>query len=230
MGTKINLYQHQSVIFDHSLDDIMLKLLKKRRKNNFKSLLFCGCEPAVGTTSITINLAVALAQGKNKTLLIDGDMRKLAKHKRLGESPSYGLSDFLSDKAKMSEIINETNIENLDYITCGSWSQGQSSVLLGSPSLESFVSSLYDKYDFILFDSPSLDVVNDAAVLSMLVDGVFIIVELGRTTRANISKTLYNLSVSYDKILGVLVNKVNQPEYRVYMKNYDYFQTKRYIH
>ena len=226
MGIKINLYQHQNNLLVNSFDDVTLKLLQKRRSSKIKSLLFCGSEPGVGTTTIAINLAMSLAQGKNKTLLIDADMRKTARHKRLSETPPFGLSDFLEDKTTITEIINQTNIDYLHYITCGTPSN-QSAKLLRLLSLDKLVSTLSATYDFILFDSPSLDVVNDGVVLSILVDGIFIVSELGRTTKSNIRKVILNLSDSRDKIQGILINKVNQLEYRMYIRNYDYFQRKR---
>ena len=229
MNRKINLYQNQSDLVNASLDDIILKLMQKRRNNPIKTLLFCGAEPAVGTTTITIDLAISMAQGKNKVILIDSDMRKLAEYKRLGETPLFGLSDFLSDKVSLSEIINSTNINNLDYITCG-LSGGQSAKLLSSNNLDKLISSLSNSYDFIVFDSPSLGAVSDAAMLAMLVDGILLIAELGMTMKSNIRRSVQNLSGSYNKILGILINKVDKPEYRVYMRNYDYFQNNRYVH
>ncbi|MCL2130466.1 MAG: CpsD/CapB family tyrosine-protein kinase [Treponema sp.] len=202
--------------------------MEKRRNNKIKSILFCGTEPAVGTTTITINLALSLAQGKNKIILIDSDMRKLPEYKRLGETPLFGLSDYLADKSTLNEIINETNIHNLSYITCGLLT-GQSAKLLSSNNLEKLVTTLSNYYDFILFDSPSLGAVTDAAVISMLVDGIILVVELGKTMKSNISRSIQNLSGSYNKILGLLVNKVDKPEYRVYLRNYDYFQNSMYI-
>lgn len=226
---KINLYQYQSEYLGNSIDDIIIKLMQKRRSNNVKTLLFCGTEPTVGTTTITINLSISLAQDNNKILLIDSDMRKLAKHKKHGDAPLFGLSDFLSEKVSLGEIINKTNIDNLDYVTGGS-STGQSATLLCSPGLDKLISSFSETYDFILFDSPSLGTVNDGALLSMLIDGIFLIVELGKTTKSSINRAVQNLAESHDKILGVLINKVAPPEYRVYMRNYDYFQNRKYIH
>lgn len=226
---KINLYQYQSDYLGNSIDDIIIKLMQKRRSNKLKSLLFCGAEPSVGTTTITINLSVSLANENNKVLLIDSDMRKLAKHKKHGDSPLFGLSDYLSNNATLSEIVNKTNIDNLDYITGGT-STGQSATLLCSPNFDKLILSFNDMYDFILFDSPSLGTVNDGALLSTLVDGILIIAELGRTEKVSISRAIQNLSESTNKILGILINKVAQPEYRVYMKSYDYFQNRKYIH
>jgi len=228
VDNKVNIYQHHDNFVINSFDDIILRLTQRHRNDSIKSFLFCGTEPGVGTTTITYNLAVALAMGKNKTLLIDSDMRKLAKYKRLGETPLFGLSDYLDGKSTIGEIINQTNIDDLDYISCGT-SSGQSAKLLSSRNLDKLVSSLSEDYNFILFDSPSLDAVHDAAVLSILVDAIFLVSELGRTTKTNIRKTIKNLSGADKKILGILINKVNKPEYRVYMKNYDYFHDKRYV-
>jgi capsular exopolysaccharide synthesis family protein len=225
----INLYQNQDDLFNNSIDDIIMNIMKKQRMNNMKSMLFCGSDPSVGTTTITINLAVALAQSRKKVLFIDSDMRKFTTDKRLGESESYGLTEYLNNNATLSEIINETNIDSLDYITSG-LSTSYSAKLLSSETLDTLFSSLNEKYDIILVDSPSLGAVFDGSVLSMLVDGIFIVVELGKTTKTDIRRTVQNLSVSYNKILGILINKVNKPEYRLYMKNYDYFKNKKYIH
>ena len=227
MSRIINLYQPENELLRDSFDAIIGKLMQKRRNNDIKSILFCGTEPAVGTTTITINLAISLAQGKNKIILIDSDMRKLPEHKRLGETPLFGLSDYLIDKSTLTEIINETNINNLSYITCG-LSTGQSAKLLSSSNLEKMITSLSKYYDFILFDSPSLGAVNDAVVLSMLVDSIILVVELGKTMKSNISRSIQNLSGSYNKILGLLINKVDKPEYRAYLRNYDYFQNNKY--
>ena len=226
MGIKIDLYQHQNELLINSFDDIILKLMQKCSNSKIKSLLFCGSEPGVGTTTVTINMAVSLAQGNNKTILIDGDLRKSAKNKRLGQTPLFGLSDHFENRATLTEIINHTNIKDLDYISCGKQST-QSTKTLRLNNFRSLISILENDYDFILFDSPSLDVVNDSTVLSVLVDGIFLICELGKTTRSNISKMLKVFSESNDKILGMLINKVDQPEYRMYIRNYDYFQKIR---
>ena len=227
MGTEINLYQHKNDLLIDSFDDIILKLMQIRNnKKELKSLLFCGSEPGIGTTTITINMAISLAQGNNKTLLIDSDIRKNAKSKRLSEAPPVGLSDYLRSKASVKDIINRTNLDKLDYISCGT-PYRQSAILLKINNLGDLISALYSTYDFILFDSPSLGVVNDASVLSVLVDGIFLIGELGITTKSGIKKMTEHFSQVYDKILGILVNKVDRSEYRLYMKNYDYFHKRR---
>ena len=226
MGNIYKLYQHKNDLFVDSFDDIILKLMQKSQSSKLKSLLFCGCEPGVGTTTITINIAVSLARGNNKTLLIDSDMRKSAKSKRLSEESQFGLSDFIAGNNTVEDIINQTNFDNLDYITCGTQSS-QSVKLLMFKSLNNLISSIYESYDFILFDSPSLDAVNDSIAISILVDGIFLVSELERTTKTNIRKTVQQFSKSDNKVLGMLVNKVDEPEYRMYMKNYDYFNKKR---
>lgn len=226
---NINLYQYQSDFMRNSVDDIIIKLMQKRRNNNINTLLFCGAEPGVGTTTITINLAISLAQNSNKILLIDSDMRKLAKHKKHGEEQLPGLSDFLSNNVTLPEIVNKTNIDNLDYIT-GGISTGQPAKLFCTDGIDQLISSFSETYDFILFDSPSLGIVNDGVLLSMFVDGILLIVELGKTTKISIDRAIQSLSESHKKMLGILINKVAQPEYRVYMRNYDYFQKGKYIH
>jgi Mrp family chromosome partitioning ATPase len=176
-------------------------------------------------------------------------MRKLAEHKTHGKTPYIGLSDYLlKDGTSEKEIIIEdTNINNLHFIARGIES-GQPATLLSSNRLQKLINSqkeatmqikeivqgkevikTEEKYDFILFDSPSIHNHNDGALLSMFIDGIILVIELGKTEKLNITKALQKFSAFHDKILGILVNKVPQPEYRVYKKNYDYFQNRKYL-
>ena len=86
--------------------------------------MLTGCSALTGTTSTCIGLAIAVANTQRKTLLIDCDMRKIVKYKKLNEQATTGLSDFLSQEhlqeiMKPEEVFYETNIENLTYIPCG---------------------------------------------------------------------------------------------------------------
>jgi len=226
MGIKIDLKQNQNDLLADSFDEIILKMMQKNNNKKMKSLLFCGSEPRVGTTKIAINMSISLAQGNNKTIFLDSDMRKSSKKKHLSKNSPHGLSDYFEAKATLAEIINQTNIDNLDYISCGN-SSIQSTKTLLLNNFTTLISDLEKNYDFILFDSPSLDVVNDATVLSILVDGIFFIIELGKTTKSNINKMIKTFEESHNKFLGVIINKVDQHEYRTYIRNYDYFHKLR---
>ena len=122
---KITLYENKTQLIISAIDKIVVEIFnKKENDKQAQSILLTGCSALTGTTSTCIGLAIAVANTQRKTLLIDCDMRKIVKYKKLNEQATTGLSDFLSQEhlqeiMKPEEVFYETNIENLTYIPCG---------------------------------------------------------------------------------------------------------------
>ncbi len=89
------------------------------RKETLKTILITSSAPQEGKTTISVNLAGSFAQSKKKTLLIDCDLRKPAVHKIFNSPRTPGMIDYLTGNAELNEIIKESDLENLDYITAG---------------------------------------------------------------------------------------------------------------
>ena len=83
---KLEIYKSDNYVLNDSFDQAVMNLHIMKKQNGYKSFVVCGCEAGNGATTVSINLAAALASSGYKTVLIDGDMRKKTKYKRLNET------------------------------------------------------------------------------------------------------------------------------------------------
>ena len=155
---KITLYENKTQLIISAIDKIVVEIFnKKENDKQAQSILLTGCSALTGTTSTCIGLAIAVANTQRKTLLIDCDMRKIVKYKKLNEQATTGLSDFLSQEhlqeiMKPEEVFYETNIENLTYIPCGAKTDNPTR-LLCSTKMEELLKVANENYDCIIVES-----------------------------------------------------------------------------
>lgn len=221
-GEIISLYQSEDRVMNDAIDRIVIKLYSYKEKPGKSSILLTGCGPGNGTTSVAINLAVALAGAGWKTLLTDADMRKGIKYKRLNANTA-GLSDYLEDTADINSIICPTNQPNLHYVMCGPPKENTVR-LLCSDRMQRFVKSAQNAYEFVVFDCPSITIVPDAAVLLPAVDCAALVLSLGVTAKKQLAQAKAEVSKYADKYAGIIVNRVDMRQYARAFPRYDYFE------
>ncbi|MCK4271979.1 CpsD/CapB family tyrosine-protein kinase, partial [bacterium] len=153
------------------------------------------------------NLAITMAQMGTKTLLVDADLRRPVLHSIFEQEKNLGLTNVLLGNTHVDDAIHELGVKNLNLLCCGTLPPNPSE-LLGSEAMRKLMEQLKEKYDIILFDSPPVVAVTDAAVLSAQIDGVILVISSGETTRnAEIrAKTLLNNVRA--QILGAVLNNV----------------------
>ncbi|WP_455714730.1 CpsD/CapB family tyrosine-protein kinase [Anaerosporobacter sp.] len=231
MGDIIEFYCNNSQIMNDAIDRIVVEIYSYKKHFGDKSILLSGCGSKSGTTTTAINLAIALSAAGWKTLLVDCDLRKGSKFKKLNENIGVGLTDYLAEKAEVDKVICETNYEYLNYVPSGTASNSPIR-LLCSTRLEEFVSYVKAKYDYIIFDFPSLNIVADANIMFPYVDGIALVASLNQTTKRQLCDARRKVSKFGDKCYGLIVNQVDLPQYKKYIKDYDYFgeenMSKRY--
>ena len=224
MQTRINIYQSESQIVRDAIDKVIVQVYRKKRDFGHKSFLLTGCSVGCGTTYTAINMSVALANAGWKTVLVDCDIRKGMEYKRLNQDIKTGLSDYLTGKVK--ETIYSTNNEKLDYVPCGN--NDESPVrLLATREMELLDSELKEKYDFVIYDFPSVNIVPDAGIMIPVVDDVILVVGMNETTKEQMAAAKAKVKETEGKYMGVIANKLELPEYRHYVKDYDYFKSDR---
>lgn len=226
MATK-TLYQIKSDVLNDAYDRVVAEIHIRKERDNLKTFMICGCEPGVGSTTIAINLAISMANSGWKTLLIDADMRKAVKDKRLNDDLETGLADYLTGKGNLKSVTMTTNNDNLSYIGSG-YSDASIMGMFCSTNAKKFLEEVKAEYDYIIFDMPSLASAFDASVMAAQIDGTVLVTKQGTGKIKNIKEAKNKMVNAGGNILGIIVNKVDAKEYRRAVKNFDYFKKQKY--
>ena len=189
-------------------------------------ILMTSALPREGKTTAAANLAVTLAQLGDKTLLVDGDLRKPGVSRALsmagGKYP--GLSSYLAGVSTLDLItVQHPGISNLSVIPTGPVPPNPAD-LLSSHRLSEMVLELRRRYKFVVIDSPPIMAATDAVILSVLVDGVLLVVRSGETPKEAFTRTCDLLSSVKARVLGVVLNAVDSssPDYYYSYRYYPY--------
>lgn len=229
MSKVINLYRCDDEIINDAYDRAVVNIYLQKEKNGYKSFLLCGSDTGVGTTSISVELAISLSVAGWKTILIDGDLRKGNTYKRLNESVNVGLSDFICSNSPLEDCIYDTNWDLLHYIPSGVFQEESPVRQLCSVNMEKAMKQLQDEYDFIIIDVPSLNSSVDAQILAVKADATILVTAMKLSTMKSLEEAKKQIEKAGGNIIGVIENKVNMAEYKKYIKDYDYFKKKKYI-
>ena len=195
-----------------------------------KVILFTSTRPGEGKSSIASLTAIAFALNGSRVLLIDADLRRPSIHLRFRMGKGVGLSSVLSGKAASQEAIVEwADLPNVHILPSGPVPPLPSE-LLGSAEMETLLTEMRAKYDFIILDTPPVLTVTDAAVLGRLSDATAIILRYAKAPRHVVQRCIDLLDRSGAHLLGVVVNFVdfNAPEYSEYYgrKYYEYYRER----
>ena len=191
------------------------------------SLLVSSPQPGEGKSTTTANLAIAFAQLRKRTLLIDADLRKPVQHNVFEQSRGPGLSEYLVGQVDdFNSIIHSTKVENLSIVTAGGLPPNPSE-LLGSSRMSALVDKLEGEWDMVLFDSPPIVAVTDASMISAEIDAIAMVVKAGQTDRAAVERALDTISNVKAPLIGAILNGAN-PEtlagkYSYYYSYYNYY-------
>lgn len=220
----IELYEKNNQLIKAAIDKIVVEIFNKRdEQQSGQTIVLTGCSPLVGTTSTSISLGIAVATSKRKTLVIDCDVRKAIKYKKLNEQASLGLADFLLDeKIQLEDVIYKTNIDSLNYIPCGDYAENSTRILC-SERMGQMLALLKQQFDCIIFDCPSITIVPDAQILFKDADGIILLSALGETRKKQIKEAKMKVKPFADKYYGMIVNKITLDVYKQNVKDYDYY-------
>ena len=174
---------------------------------NGKIIAITSPNPGEGKSTVSINLAITLAQTSAEVLLIDADLRKPTIHKKLNLNNSSGLSKFIVGFETMADALMRNVQPNLDVMTSGPIPPNPSE-LLGSPNMQMFLNKVSEYYDYIIIDTPPINVVTDMAVMANFVSGVLLVSYYSATTIDDIRKAQDSLKIVNAKVLGLVVTGV----------------------
>jgi len=201
-------------------------LLLSQAEHPPQVILVTSALPREGKTTSAANLAVTLAQLGDKTLLIDGDLRKpgIGRLLNLGSGKYAGLSSYLAGVSGLDLVtIQHPAIPNLSAIPTGPLPPNPAD-LLSSHKLAEAIAELRTKFKFIVIDSPPIMAATDAVILSVQTDGVLLVVRSGETPKEAFTRTRDLLISVKARLLGVVLNAVDSsaPDYYYSYRYYPY--------
>lgn len=190
-----------------------LNFLATRNKSEGKGckILVTSSIPGEGKSTTVINIALALAQGNHKVLLVDGDMRNpvLRKYLRLEQKEETGLSALLNGDVKIEDCLARTEY-GVDVIANGPTPPNPAE-LIKSDAMRSLLKGVESHYDYILFDTPPVGVITDAAALSPLCDGILYVVRHSFASRKQVHNALKKLKMVDANIFGTILTQYDVP-------------------
>ena len=157
-------------------------------------------------STVLANLAVTMAQGERRTILVDADLRRPGLHEIFGVANDRGLTTMIVEEAAMDDPpLIDVGVDNLWLVPSGPIPPNPADIL-GSRRMEEVIAALKARADIVLFDAPPIIAVTDAAVLGTKVDGVLLIVCAGRTRREHAQRARELLERVHVRIVGAVLN------------------------
>ncbi|RAM51866.1 MAG: lipopolysaccharide biosynthesis protein [Hapalosiphonaceae cyanobacterium JJU2] len=181
-----------------------LKFISHRK---VRKIVVTSSVSAEGKSEVSANLAAVIAQSGKRVLLVDADMRKPTQHHLWSLINSVGLSHLLVGQAVFSEAVHKVT-EFLSVLTAGVIPPNPLA-LIDSEGMTSLVDVFAENYDYVIFDTPPLVGIADAAVLGKMADGILLVTRPGvlDSPSAGAAKSL--LERSEANVLGIIANAVN---------------------
>lgn len=168
-------------------------------------------DPGAGKSTVSQNLAIVLAQGGKRVLLIDADLRKPRLDRALGVPNDVGLSSYLSGNAGSANLVLPTAIPDVSLIPSGPIPPNPSE-LLDSPRLTALLAESLRSYrfDHVIIDSPPLIQLADGLILATRAEATIVVVRAGATTRDSLAAGLERLRQAHATPIGVVLNGVSR--------------------
>jgi capsular exopolysaccharide synthesis family protein len=193
-----------------------------------KVLAVTSAQPLEGKTTTAVNMAMALAVGGARVLLIDADMRRPSVHKALRLTNERGLSQLLAGQARMREVVQRTHDPNLLVISAGR-TPANPSELLASDRMRALVSGLETgPFDWILVDTPPVLAVTDAVIVAPVVAAVTFVIGAEMTRWRLAERAVETIMSSNPRLVCAVLNKVDFARNKYYYSRYYGHQYKNY--
>ncbi|MGD0361489.1 MAG: polysaccharide biosynthesis tyrosine autokinase [Bryobacteraceae bacterium] len=216
--------------FEEAVRTLRNSILLGSFDRRLRSLMITSATPAEGKTTTAVHLAIAHAQQKHKTLLIDCDLRRPGVHSKLGINPETGLASVLQNGLQWREkIVKLAGLDDLDILPTG-FSTRRAADLIGR-RLPEILEDAGTEYDLIVVDSPPILGFPEPLQMAAAVDGVVMVAKAGETNRKTVASALGTLQRVRANVVGLVLNSVtsNMSDsyryYGYYGKYYRYYKS-----
>jgi tyrosine-protein kinase Etk/Wzc len=214
---KKKLSLHETLLAESNPADLAVEALRGLRtsmhfammeaKNNV--VMISGPAPGIGKSFVSVNFAAVIAKTGQKVLIVDGDMRKGYIQRHFGLTWDNGLSEMLSGKLEIQEVIKTSGIENLDVITRGQIPPNPSELLM-HPRFAEFMEWASSNYDLVLIDTPPVLAVTDPSIVGALAGTTLMVGRFGQNTVKEIEVARQRFEMAGIEVKGFILNAVEK--------------------
>jgi capsular exopolysaccharide synthesis family protein len=196
-----------------------------------KSIAVLSSAAGEGKSFTLANLAFVYAQQGSRVLVVDTDLRRPTAHKYYGIDRENGLSDYLAGNKTVDEIIHTSNVKGISMIPAGLSESAKAALpLLTSQRMNQLIQELSQRFDVVLYDTPPILGISDAAVVAREVGSAILVVQHRRYPRALSQRARKMVEHAGGKLLGVVANNVHvgtDDNYYYYHEHYDHYLRDR---
>ena len=206
------------------------------RANIMFSIIKSGCKKIIvsssyeseGKSTVASNIAKQLSKLNVKVLLIDMDFRHPTQAQLFNVSNENGLSDLIiKDKRSLASTVKTVkNYPDLHVLTTGT-SVPSPSNLLASKRMEKLIASFESEYEYVIIDTPPINIVSDTLYIAKYTDGVILVVKEGSTTHPMLKKAIRSLELINIPILGFILNSANKSNSKYYSNYHSYYYNNK---
>ncbi|WP_282041297.1 polysaccharide biosynthesis tyrosine autokinase [Halomonas alimentaria] len=172
-------------------------------------LVITGSSPSVGKSFVSVNLAAVCAQAGQRVLVVDADMRKGHIHNAFGGHSKQGLSELLSGKLGLEEVIRHSGTEGLDYLARGESPPNPSELLMHARFSE-FLATVSQQYDLVIIDTPPVLAVTDAAVVGRQCGTTLMVARFQQNPLKEIQIATRRLETAGVTVKGAILNAMER--------------------
>lgn len=195
--------------FRQAFHEVRMKLEQEHKKEGHKAFMLTSTMPDEGKSTISVNIALSLAQKGHKVILVDLDLRNPSVIQTIPSNNSKAtIVDYLKGKYRLDDAISHYDVYGLD-VTYGVSSDEDAAQLLSSPRFEKMIEMLKERYDFIIMDAPPLYMMGDALLIAQHCDSAIAVIRQDYAGLYDVQDALEELNDYVPNMSGAILNQVH---------------------
>lgn len=200
----------------HEVYSALLGALRLNQSDTCRSILITSTQPSEGKTTIASSLALTAALAGQSVLLIDGDLRQRELAMAAGIRDGVGLTEILEGQADAEGSIRAISpfptAQPSGPISIIGAGRKSASILpvVDWPRARSAFAAIAERFSIVIIDTPPILAVNDALLLTGIVDGIVLVVDMERADREEVRRAREQLELVGAPLMGVVLNRFNR--------------------
>ncbi len=192
--------------YRESFRTLAVRLDKRMRDREQKTLLICSAASGEGKTTVAYNLAYSFAKLHRKVLLIDCDLRNPSMYKMTGEKECAGLTEILEGTASAATTVHK--LDDFDVLYAGENADENDELMRGG-IFTALIDGLKEVYDYVLIDTPPCSLLTDAEDVAEICDAAIMVIKQNYASRSSVIESMTRLSESGTEVSGYILNAVS---------------------